>query len=77
MERLTEMISPVPKRERVTTLDGPKVNFKLALVKFGCMLESLSIPQYSLMILISSDNLLGAGNQQETERRCHLKAILR
>jgi hypothetical protein len=29
--------------------DGPKVNQKLALVKLGCMLETLSIPHYSSM----------------------------
>ena len=28
--------------------DGPKVNFELALVKLGYLLESLSIPRYQL-----------------------------
>jgi hypothetical protein len=47
-------------------MDGPKVNFKLALVKFGCMLESLSMPHYSSLALSKgSDNVMDADNQQE------------
>ena len=42
--------------------DGPKVNLKLALVKLGYMLESLSISHYSPQ---GSDNVMSADNQQE------------
>jgi hypothetical protein len=40
----------------------------LALVKFGCMLERLSIPRYSPIKQMGSDNALGADNQQETAK---------
>ena len=46
--------------------DGPKVNRKLALVKLGYMLESLSISRYSPR---GSDNALSADNQQERPNR--------
>jgi hypothetical protein len=42
--------------------DGPKVNLKLALVKLGYMLESLSISHYSPK---GSENVMSADNQQE------------
>ena len=46
--------------------DGPKVNQKLALVKFGYLLESLSIPSYSSLLSIKgSENAMDADNQQE------------
>src|ERR1700676_3759388 len=47
-------------------MDGPKVNLKLALVKFGYLLESLSIPHYSSLAPIKgSENVMDADNQQE------------
>ena len=46
-------------------MDGPKVNHKLALVKLGYMLETLSISHYSPK---GSDNVLSADNQQERPR---------
>ena len=43
-----------------------RLTTKLALVKPGCMLESLSIPRYEFWPLGQGrDNALGAGNQQE------------
>ena len=41
-----------------------RLTAKLALVKLGCMLESLSIPHYSPLEK-GSDNVMGADNQQE------------
>ena len=44
--------------------NGPKVGIA-ALVKFGYMLETPSIRQYSSYLKYGSDNLIGADNQQE------------
>ena len=41
-----------------------RLTAKLALVKLGCMLESLSIPHYSPLEK-GSDNVMGADDQQE------------
>ena len=49
----------------------------LALVKLGYLLETLSIPHYSFIASkdeMGSENVLGAGNQQETELFLRRKA---
>ena len=53
--------------------DGPKVNNEFsstrALVKFGYMLETLSIRRYVGATMLRRDNPFGAGNQQERPPR--------
>ena len=53
--------------------DGPKVNNEFsstrALVKFGYMLETLSIRRYVGATMLRRDKLIGAGNQQERPPR--------
>jgi len=54
-------------REKLTTeapVNGGRNYEKLVVVKFGYMLENLSIRRYSLVIS-GSNNPFGAGNQQE------------
>ena len=52
----------------------------LALVKLGYLLETLSIPHYSFIASkdeLGSENVLGAGNQQERSVGVLLTEILR
>jgi len=66
------MVHPLWRHKEQENYNGPKVN-NVALVKSGHMLETLSIPHYSLftwigsvrLLVYNSDNMTGADNQQE------------